>query len=335
MKIGIFGGSFNPPHNGHVNSIQTVLKKAGMDKIYVVPAFQNPLKKTVEGPTPEQRLEMTNLVVSELGPQFVVDDQEIVRGGKSYTIDTIRNIKKNHPKDELFLIIGVDKWSELPEWKSATDLFKEVNIIVTTRPGFDLPTNLDEFPGIIRDLVVEHDFNFVELKTGKSIQFLKLKDIGVSGTELRKSLRAGRNVEKVLPLSIESYVREHKLYKRLTDKVSDYEKFTHFCAQQLHDRKGINIRAFDLRKLSAVTEFTLIASGTSTRHTVSMAENLATAVKEEFGIHPLSYEGTDEGRWVVLDYGSLMVHLFYDFVRQEYALERLWKDGSEIQLNSK
>ncbi len=332
MKIGIFGGSFNPPHNGHINSMQTVLKKAGLDKIYVVPAYQNPLKMTLEGPTPEQRLQMTELAIKDLGPQYVLDDQEVVRGGKSYTVDTVKNIKKSNPNAELYLIIGMDKWDELPEWKSASDLLKEVNLIVTTRPGFELPEQLEDFPELIKDQVVEYDFNFVELKTGKNIQFLKLKDISTSGTELRKAIRGGRNVEKYIPLAVESFIKNNKIYKHLTDKVTDYEKFTSFCASQLNQNKGINIRAFDLRQLSAVTEFTLITSGTSTRHAVAMAENLSRAVKEEFGIHPLSIDGVDEGRWVVLDYGSLMVHLFYDFVRQEYSLEKLWKDGKEIKL---
>jgi nicotinate-nucleotide adenylyltransferase len=92
------------------------------------------------------------------------------------------------------------------------------------------------------------------------------------------------------------------------------------------------VRAFDLQDLGATTDFTLIASGTSTRHAASIAENLAMAVKEEFNLLPQSVEGVDEGRWVVVDYGSLIVHVFYDFVRQEYRLEELWKNGKEIQV---
>ena len=77
MRIGIFGGSFNPPHLGHLNSLQTVAKKAGLDIVRVIPAAQNPLKVQIEGATAEQRLEMTKLALNGWGEQFVVDDQEI------------------------------------------------------------------------------------------------------------------------------------------------------------------------------------------------------------------------------------------------------------------
>lgn len=82
--------------------------------------------------------------------------------------------------------------------------------------------------------------------------------------------------------------------------------------------------------MAAPSEFTLVASGTSTRHAASLAENLVTAVKDEFHLHPQSVEGLDEGRWVVVDYGSLIVHIFYDFVRQEYNLEGLWKMAKDL-----
>ena len=117
--------------------------------------------------------------------------------------------------------------------------------------------------------------------------------------------------------------------------MGDYEKFTHFCAEFLNSKKAINTRAFDLRDLVAPTEFSLIASGTSTRHAASLAENLIQAVKEEYGVYPQSLEGLGEGRWVLVDYGSLIVHVFYDFARQEYQLEQLWKQGKELALDLK
>ena len=174
MRVGIFGGSFNPPHMGHLNSLQTVLKKAGLDQIRVIPAAQNPLKVPTEGPSPEQRLEMTKLAIQGWGDSFVVDDQELKRGGKSFTIETIKNLRKTIAADDLFLIIGMDKLEELEQWKNPSDLIKETNIIITSRPGFQFPQNEDELPGFIKKEVADFDFNFVELKTGRNIQFLKL-----------------------------------------------------------------------------------------------------------------------------------------------------------------
>ncbi|HRO68669.1 MAG TPA: nicotinate (nicotinamide) nucleotide adenylyltransferase [Pseudobdellovibrionaceae bacterium] len=332
MRIGIFGGSFNPPHMGHLNSLETVLKKAGLDRIHVLPNSKNPLKVQVEGPKPEQRLEMVRLALESYGKNFVVDDREIRRGGVSYTVDTIREFRKDTSADDLFLIIGADNFETFDQWRDYREILKEANLIVTTRPGFDIPSGVDDIPDFLKDLIEEADFNFIELKTGRNIQFLSLKDIEVSSSELRKKLRTGRPVQKELPLAVESYIREQGLYRPLTDRIGDYLDFTKFCANVLFERKGINVRGFDLRQMSAPAEFSLVASGTSTRHASSLAENVVQRVKEEYNIYPQGIEGLDEGRWVVLDYGSTMIHLFYDFVRQEYSIENLWKQAPDLGL---
>ena len=332
MKVGIFGGTFNPPHMGHLSSLQEVLNKAGLGKILVVPAFQNPLKSPVEGPAAAQRLAMTKLAVEAWGPQYIVDDQEIKREGKSFTIDTIKSVRKNHEAKDLFLIVGMDKFDELEQWKDIDGILTEANLIVTSRPGFDFPESVDELPQTIQKLVEEFDFNFIELKSGRSIQFMRIKDVEISGTQLRKWLRVNKNVEKFIPLAVERFIKNNNLYAPVTEKIGDFEKFTKFCAQVLFNKKGISVRGFDLREMSAPAEFTLVASGTSTRHASSLAENLIQAVKLEFNVYPENIEGADEGRWVVVDYGSLMVHIFYDFVREEYSIEKIWKNAIDMNL---
>lgn len=332
MKIGIFGGTFNPPHIGHLSSLQEVLRRTGLEKIYIVPAFQNPLKTELEGPTAIQRLEMTKLAVQSWSDQFVVDDQEIVRKGKSYTIDTIKNLREKYDAKDIHLIIGMDKFNELPLWKDIKGLLTEANLIVTSRPGFDFPRSVEELPAKIQNQVEEFDFNFIELKTGQNIQFVRIKDIPISGTEIRKWIRIGKSVEKYMPLAVEGYIRENQLYRASGDKIGDFKKFTNFCAEVLFSKKGIQVRGFDVRKIVSPSEYTLIASGTSTRHAASLAENVMQAVKEEYNIHPHSLEGLSEGRWVVIDYGSLIIHIFYDFVRQEYSIENLWHKAVDLEL---
>jgi len=332
MKIGIFGGSFNPPHMGHINAIQTVAKKMGLSKIHVVPAAQNPLKTPVEGPTSEQRLELTKLAFNQYGDMYYVDDQELQRGGMSYTIDTVMNLRKTYEASDLYLIVGADKFEELSQWKDYSKLLAETNLVVTTRPGYDMPESLDEMPGYLKPLVADFDFNFIELTTGRNIQFITLRDIEISSSEVRKWLRTGKPVEKYLALSVESYIKEFKLYRNLGDRIGDFTKFTEFCGNILFANKGISVRGFDLRNMTAPSEFTLIASGTSTRHATAMAENIVIAVKEEYNVRPQSVEGVDEGRWVLVDYGSLIIHVFYDFVRMEYGLENLWREGKDLGL---
>lgn len=332
MRVGIFGGSFNPPHMGHLGSLQTVQKKAGLDQIRVIPAAQSPLKIQIEGPSPEQRLEMTKLALQGWGDSFLVDDQEIKRGGKSYTIDTIKNLRKTVDANDLYLIIGMDQFEDFALWKNYADILKEANLIVTSRPGFQFPGSEGDLPDFLKKEVLEFDFNFIELKTGRNVQFIKLDEVNASSTELRKSVRIGRNVSKYIPLAVEKYLRENKIYHIPGEKIKDYAKFTEFCGNALFAKKAINVKGFDLRQMSAPSEFTIVASGTSTRHASSLAETLMRAVKEEFNVYPQSVEGTDEGRWVVVDYGSLIVHLFYDFVRQEYSIEKLWSEAKDLNL---
>lgn len=332
MKIGIFGGSFNPPHMGHINSLNTVLKKAGLDRIHIIPAVQNPLKIAIEGPTPEQRLEMVKKSLEGYGHQFITDDQEIRRGGLSYTIDTIMQFRKSVKPEDLYLIMGVDNFENFNEWKNYKEILSEANLVVTTRPGYELPADRSELPSFVRDMIADFDFNFIELTTGRSIQFLTLKNLEVSSSEIRKKLRIGKPVDQFLPLGVEKYIKENKLYRPMGDRIGDFKKFTQFCANHLFEKKAIQVRAFDLTTIAAPSEYTLIASGTSTRHAASLAENLILSVKEEYNINPQSLEGVDEGRWVVVDYGSLIIHIFYDFVRQEYSLEKLWKEGKDMEL---
>lgn len=332
MNIGIFGGSFNPPHNGHINAIQTVAKKIGFDKVHIVPAAQNPLKTPVEGPTADERCHLTKLAFAQYGDLYFVDDQEVKRGGASYTIDTIVSLNKQYPQDDLYLVIGADKFEELAQWKDYQKILELANLVVTTRPGYDTPESLEEMPAYLKPFVSDFDFNFIDLKTGKSIQFITLRDIEVSSTEVRKWLRTGKPVEKYLPLAVESYIKEHKLYRNLGDRIGDFDKFTNFCADVLFSKKGINVKGYDLRNLTAPSEFALITSGTSTRHAAAMAENVVVAVKEEYNVLPQSVEGIDEGRWVLVDYGALIIHVFYDFVRQEYSLENLWREGKDMGL---
>lgn len=332
-KIGIFGGSFNPPHVGHVNAVTTVQKKLGLDVVHIVPAAQNPLKHPVEGASPEHRLEMVRLAFSTYGNSIIVDDREIKRGGKSYTVDTLKDIAEQYSGDQIYLIMGYDAFDEMGSWKELGKILEMSNVIVVSRPGNEFPETKEELPSFLAPYAKEFEFNIVELTTGKNIQFVTLKDIEISAADLRKKIRAQRNTEKFLPLSVESYIKEHRLYQTIGPKVGDYEKFTRFCADFLNSKKSIAVRAFDLRNMVAPTEFSLIASGTSTRHAVSLAENLIQAVKDEYGIYPQSLEGISEGRWVLVDYGSLIVHVFYDFARQEYQLEQLWKAGKELSFN--
>lgn len=331
-KIGIFGGTFNPFHNGHANSIISVKAALGLDRMFVIPSAQNPLKSPIEGPTAEQRLEMVRLGVEGLGENIEVLDLEIQRGGMSYTFETLYALRKKHKVGEFYLVVGADTLNEFHKWKNFAEIFSLTHLVVTTRPGHELPRKRAEFPEGVRDWVKDVATNGATLITGKQILFVELSDIDVSATDLRKQTRIGMDAIEQMPLAVWNYIQENGLYRQLTNKISDFSEFTRFCSRILFNQKGIAVKGYDLRDLDAPTEFTLIASGTSTRHTAAIAENVVRQVKLNYGVHPLSAEGTTEGRWVVLDYGALIIHVFYDYVRQEYRIEDLWKNGRDMEL---
>jgi nicotinate-nucleotide adenylyltransferase len=335
MKIGIFGGSFNPPHSGHLNAVSSVARKMGLDKVFVIPSNQNPLKpdEIATSATPQQRLEMSRLAFSTLGPQFEVSDLEIARGGKSYTIDTIKALQEQFPKDNLFLIIGVDNLASFDKWKSWDKILGSVNLIVTSRPGWEIPSGIEALPAPIQTLVENFEFNVARLKNGRSISFVTLKDINVSSSEIRRNLQIGKLVSSELTLEVENYIKSNHVYPRLKEKIEDYQKFVEECVGWMMDRKALNVRAFDLSGLeSAVGHFAIVASGTSTKHVSSIADYLKLEIKKKYNLFPQAIEGLAEGKWVVLDYGVVLVHVFYEFVRQAYALEQLWSGAKEISI---
>lgn len=331
-RVGIFGGTFNPLHTAHINLLLTAKSRMNLDKIFVVPAMQNPRKAEVEGASAEHRLGMLRAGLEEYSEFIAIDEQELLRKGPSYTIDTVRDYAKFVAPENLYLIVGMDQLEDFDKWRDFKELLTLCNLIVATRPGHNSPFGVEDLPEGLRPLVADFDRQFIQLETGRHIEMLRLTDNDISSTEVRKNLLTGKSVDRLLTIPIEDYIRKNELYAPLKERIGEYEDFTRFCANALFERKAIAVKGYDLRKLDAPTEFTLIASGTSTRHASSLAESVVRAVKEEFNVFPQSVEGLQEGRWVLLDYGSLIVHLFYDFVRQEYQIEELWKQGADLGL---
>lgn len=323
-KIAVFGGSFNPPHQGHINSAQVIQRLLGFAKFIVVPTGENPLKPMTDGPTDAERLEMTKLAFQGLGSKFVIDAQEIERKGPSYTFETLKNIAKTEVDADLHFVIGLDQLKTFGLWKNPEKIVQIANLVVTSRPDFTVPKTIEDLPTWFQEQAEKFEFNRVYFHSGKYMQFVQLPDVEVSSTEVRKALRSKKSVGHYIPLALENYIKEKKLYQPIDHQIRDYREMTRFIAKVLDEKKAIQVRSFDLSKASAPSEFAIVGSGTSTRHAVSLSENLVKEVKEEFGVWPQSVEGLTEGRWVLVDYGNLIVHIFYDFVRQEYSIEKLW-----------
>ena len=331
-KIGIFGGTFSPFHMGHLNSVLTVAGELKLDQVRVIPANQSPNRPQLQGPTPEERLDLVRLGISSYDPLLVVDNREIVRGGVSYTQDTIQDLRNEFPKDHLYLIVGADQFEHFDHWKFFARILDEVDLVVTSRPGSAWPDNLENFPPGVRSLITHMKGTKAELYSGRWIHFVPLKDIDVSGSELRRRLGADETLEGLVPAGVEEMIRKKGWFENLKRTIENYQDFCQDVGRLLNEKKAINVVGFDLGDNHFPARYTLVASGSNTRQTNAIAEFLMRSVREVYGFWPQSIEGQLEGRWVVLDYGALIVHIFYDYVRQEYKLEDLWATATKLQI---
>ncbi len=324
-KIGIFGGTFNPIHFGHINSILSVKEKMNLDAVKVIPAHQAPGKELLEAPSAEERLALVELGLSEYYEDVFVDSCELERGGVSYSIDTIEDLKKESPDDEFYLIIGLDQFQSFDSWKNFENIFGFANLIVTSRPGFYFPLNTSDFPKGLEGKIEDFDGYVAMLENGAQIHFIRLNDQDVSSSDIRKRVRLNQSIHKYVPLEVENYIKEKSLYTVHESIKFDPEKLSEKISSILKNEGGINVVSFDLRGDNQITDFNFVASAQSKRATQSLAENLKDTIRDELGVKPIGMDGLSEGKWIVVDYGSIIVHLFYDYCRQEYALEKLWE----------
>lgn len=192
MKIGIFGGTFNPIHYGHLINAETIRSDFSLDKIVLVPA-KFPVHKRLDGNVPaEERYAMAVLAVSGV-KEFEVSQIEIDREGPSYTITTVHGLREANPGSELHLIIGTDSLATFNTWREKDHLLSHVPIIVMRRPG--------------EERLPEMDFG------GHDVRFADNPLIDISSTRIRDRLRNGVSVRFLLPDPVIDYIRKKRLYE--------------------------------------------------------------------------------------------------------------------------
>jgi nicotinate-nucleotide adenylyltransferase len=193
LNFGIFGGTFNPPHIGHLIVIESVRDQLRFDKIFFVPSANPPHKNDPSLAPASARLQMARLAV-EGNDHFEVNDIELKRQGKSYSVDTINELSNIYPKAKLSLIIGIDNLLEFEMWKSPHDILAIADLVVMTRPGFSVPDSKNEFI--------------------RSAKFINVPLIGISGTDIRRRVKLGRSIRYLVPPSVEDFIRRSGLYRQ-------------------------------------------------------------------------------------------------------------------------
>jgi nicotinate-nucleotide adenylyltransferase len=189
MKIGIYGGSFDPVHLGHLLVAQAAVEELGLDKLFFVPAAQSPFKTENKIAPAEIRLKLLRLALAGK-TNCEIDEQEIRRGGISYAIETLRDYSQKFPAAKLFYLIGADNISKLKEWCAADELAKLAEFVAIPRPG----ESAADFPKPFRG------------------QILKGYPLGVSSSQIRARVRAGLPVENLVPSFVADAIQSAKLY---------------------------------------------------------------------------------------------------------------------------
>lgn len=212
MRLGIFGGTFNPIHIGHLRTAEEVRYKAGLDKIIFMPSGIPPLKSE-ELVDASHRYRMVRIATSS-NPHFLVSDLEVREREISYTINTIEKMKGLYPDDELFFILGVDAFLDMPNWYRPHLLIEMVDFILVTRPGYDLSEIIERSPFIRRvDLKNPNEgITNLTLQSNRKVLVFKVTDINISSTEIRRLLREKKSIKYLLPEPVEEYIYRYNLY---------------------------------------------------------------------------------------------------------------------------
>ncbi len=317
-------------HSGHLNAALTARDKLSLDKVFIVPA-NIPPHREISGPSPKDRASLVLACIRAYQPELELSEIEIDRGGVSYSFDTLKELNKKYKPENIFFILGADAFAELPKWKNFSKLLELANFAVTTRPGAHVSLEEEDLPEGLGEFVEDYKERSLKLNTDREIIAVELEDIDASSTEIRKLLRAGHDVSKWLPKNVIDLIFEKGFYKRSSPLVADYREFSKFCSLRALDKKALDLKIYDMTKGHAYTEYSVICSATSNRHASSIGDGIIDTVKEEFGLSPISVEGMRDGQWVLVDFGSVVVHIFQDAVRAQYKIEELWRQYPQMQ----
>jgi nicotinate-nucleotide adenylyltransferase len=197
MRLGILGGTFNPPHLAHLVCAQEAHRELGLDRVLFIPASIPPHKPVEHEPGPEHRLQMCRLAVGG-DDRFAVSDMELKRDGPSYTVDTLGLLSESAPNDELVLILGGDIAAGLPEWHRPERVLELATVAIAKRRG--TPRGRVE-----RALQT--------LRGGDRARFFQMPRIGISSTMVRRRVRGGLPIRYFVPDQVLDYIEREGLYR--------------------------------------------------------------------------------------------------------------------------
>lgn len=194
-RIGLLGGTFDPIHAGHLAAAKSAIDCASLELVMFVPAGRPPHRPPAVAPA-HQRLEMCRLATAGEA-RFAVSDIELSRGGPSYTVDTLTQLRRLHPSDQLFLVLGWDAARLFPSWRRPEEVRALASIVVIGRPGSDAPRTADLKPAGLE---------------GEGVVLCLEPTPDISASEIRRAVAAGESITGLVPEAVERYIATHRLY---------------------------------------------------------------------------------------------------------------------------
>jgi nicotinate-nucleotide adenylyltransferase len=185
--IGLFGGSFDPVHHGHLIVAQVAYEALALDQLRFLPARQQPFKQGLHRSAPEHRAEMLALAIGS-AHHFALERIELDRPGPSYTVDTLRALRAREPETDFLLLLGADAAKDLTAWHEADRIFDLAQVVVFARPGAAIPS------------------------LPRAVQSIQVPAINISATEVRRRVSQGQPIRYWVPDQVAEYISQHRLY---------------------------------------------------------------------------------------------------------------------------
>ncbi len=199
MRIGIYGGTFSPVHNGHVQAARAFMEQMWLDILYVIPTGVTPHKVMDGDATAADRLDMCRLAFADM-EGVIVSDMEIRRTGKSYTVDTLRELYD--PDDRLFFLMGTDMLLTLDQWREPDEIFRLCYPVYIRR---EADASLD-------DLIVQKISDY-HARFGKVVRRIVVDPIEISSGDIRRAIAGGQTIHGMVPPAVAQYIEERRLYR--------------------------------------------------------------------------------------------------------------------------
>jgi nicotinate (nicotinamide) nucleotide adenylyltransferase/ribosome silencing factor RsfS/YbeB/iojap len=314
-RVGLLGGTFNPPHAGHLKLAELALQNLDLDEVRLVPTALPPHK-----PRPDLDGASRLRLLREL--PYRVETLEVDRGGASYTVDTLEALAAREPGTAWILLMGSDQLAGFGQWRRPERILELASLAVSPRPGCEDPVLPDLLRGRERPLWSGAPGEFVALPGTQ---------VDLASTGLRSHLARGLTPPGIPPQVLAAICRENQYRNDCLGERMTLEPRLASVVEAARSKKAFRIRLFDVTGIASFTDTFAFMSGSSDRQNRAIADAVEEQLKA-IGTRPLSREGEQNGNWILLDFGDIIVHVMDEDTRGFYNLEGLWKGGRELEL---